>query len=93
MSRKSFYSLLLIVPVLLFLNGWQAYRYYALEKEIDELEQVQNQLFEENKKAIAAISVLNSPARIAEIARELDMEKAELDRIIRVVFQERDTGK
>lgn len=93
MNRKSLYSLLLIVPVLLFVNGWQAYRYHALEKEIEELEQVQSELFEENKKAIAAISVLNSPARIAAIAEELDMEKAELDRIIRVVFQERDVGK
>ncbi len=87
MRRKIVCVILLIVPVLLFINGWQAYRYYDLKKNIEELERVQYELFEDNKKAIAAIAVLNSPARIAKIAEELGMEKAEVDRIIRVVFQ------
>jgi cell division protein FtsL len=87
MRRKVVCVILLIVPVLLFINGWQAYRYYDLKKNIEELERVQYELFEDNKKAIAAIAVLNSPARIAKIAEELGMEKAEVDRIIRVVFQ------
>jgi hypothetical protein len=53
---------------LFFLNTWQGFRYQELEREVAGLEQEQKNWLEKNKKVIAALAVLSSPARIESLA-------------------------
>ncbi len=68
MRRHVIVLLILLVPVLLFANVFQAFRHGQLERRIAQLEREQIALIEENKRAILAISVLTSPRRIGELA-------------------------
>lgn len=76
MRRPLIALLALLVPILLFANVLQAFRYGTLERRVRELEQEQTALIEENKRAILAISVLTSPRRVGELAEnELGLER------------------
>ena len=63
-----FIVVVLAFLALFFANTLQGYRYQSLDREVDALEQVQKDWLEKNKKAIAALAVLSSPARVASIA-------------------------
>ena len=77
--------LVLLIPCMLFLYGFQAIRYSKLKLEIKALEQKQEMLIEENKKIVNDISVLSSADRIEKMAvEELGMHKAQADDIVRV---------
>ncbi|MCL2295219.1 MAG: hypothetical protein FWC36_10235 [Spirochaetes bacterium] len=58
------------VPVLLFLNTWQGFKYERIGVEIRSLEHEQKEWFEENKQMLAAISVFSSPSRVRQIIEE-----------------------
>ena len=72
MNKKRFLIILFIItiPVLLFLNTWQGFRYERINAEIRNYEYEQKEWFEENKKMLAAISVYSSPARVKKIVEE-----------------------
>jgi cell division protein FtsL len=85
MSRRITLALVILVPILLFANAFQAYRYNQLEQEINRLERQQLSLIEENKRAILAISVLSSPQRVGPLAEdELGLERPDEENIIRM---------
>ena len=90
---KRWYLLLLaiILPVAVFLNVWQVFRYKQLENEIVALEDRQQELIEKNKRIIAGISVLQSPQRLEELAtEELDLRKIEPGELI-IIETEKDS--
>lgn len=90
---KRWYLLLLaiILPVAVFLNVWQVFRYKQLENEIAALEDRQQELIEKNKRIIAGISVLQSPQRLEELAtEELDLRKIEPGELI-IIETEKDS--
>lgn len=62
--------LLVLIPVLLFANSWQAYRYNRLNRQIAVESERQLEVIERNKRHLAGIASLSSPARIDAIARE-----------------------
>jgi len=72
MNRKKVLIALSVitVPVLLFLNTWQGFKYERINNEIRNYEYEQKEWFEENKKMLAAISVYSSPARVKKIIEE-----------------------
>ena len=84
MTRKFLVMLVVAVPVLLFANAFQAYRYSQLQNEISTLLDEQQSLIEENKRAILAISVLSSPQRIGPLAEELGLSRVEGAEVIRM---------
>lgn len=85
MSRRIVLLLIVAVPVLLFVNVFQAYRYSQIEQEIDRLQNEQRALIEENKRAILAISVLSSPQRIGPLAEnELGLNRVDGSDIVRM---------
>jgi cell division protein FtsL len=85
-TRRLALLLVVAIPVLLFVNAFQAYRYSQLEREIDRLQVEQQILIEENKRAILALSVLSSPRRIGPLAEEeLGLERIENEDIIHMV--------
>lgn len=61
---------LILLPLLLFANVWQGYRFIQLSRDVTRLEARQRQAIEENKRLIATIAVLRSPERIREVAEE-----------------------
>lgn len=74
-----------MIPLLLALDAFQAKRYAKLQKELDALEAKQQELVEDNKKLISDISVLSSSDRIESLAEnELGMHKAKSEDIVRV---------
>ncbi|MCL2480900.1 MAG: hypothetical protein FWF38_04225 [Spirochaetaceae bacterium] len=62
--------LVMTVPVLIFLNSWQGFKYERINVEIRNHEYEQKEWFEENKKMLAAISVYSSPGRVKKIVEE-----------------------
>ncbi len=96
MKRPLVVLLIILVPVLLFANVVQAFRYGRLEREIASLEREQLALLEENKRAILAITVLTSPRRVGDLAEGvLDLRRISNEGIIRLetpLERERDRG-
>ncbi len=70
MKKLVLYAAAALIPALFFLNVWQSFRYSSLKREIARLESVQQDLLERNKRNIAGISVMESPARIEELAKK-----------------------
>jgi len=70
------YFIVITIPLCLGLLVWQSNRYQNLEKEIERLEQTQNEWIESNKRLIAGIGEYSSPERIENIAKDqLDLQK------------------
>lgn len=83
--RRIVLLLVVAIPVLLFANVLQAYRYSRLEQEVGRLQNEQQSLIEENKRAILAISVLSSPQRIGPLAEnQLGLRRVSGSDIIRM---------
>ncbi len=79
----------LLVPLLLFLNIWQGYRYERMRQEVSRLEEEQKNRLEDNKRLLAGIAVLSSPARIEKIAREdLGLKRLDPRRLLRVILND-----
>lgn len=75
----------LLLPVFLLLNVWQAFSYRMAETNITELEARQKKMLEENKRLIIGIEFLRNPERLEKAAEEqLDMTRAKSDEIIRI---------
>ena len=76
-ARIIAYIFAVLIPVLLTVQVFQAYRYKKLRNEIKRLETRQVELVEQNRKLISDISVLSSSDRIEKIAEDdLGMHKA-----------------
>lgn len=74
-----------LIPLLLILDAYQAKKYARLLKELDTLELKQQELIEKNRKLISDISLMSSSERIEKIAEnELGMHKAKSEDIVRV---------
>ncbi len=70
--RKIFFFIIVLsVPVLLFMNVNQSFRYERLATEIDSFELEQKEWLEENKKMLSTYSVFSSPARVQKITENL----------------------
>ncbi|MDX9799969.1 MAG: hypothetical protein RBT69_01385 [Spirochaetia bacterium] len=79
------------IPVLLFLNAWQGFRFERMNAEIRNYEYEQKEWFEENKRMLAALSVYSSPARVKKIVdedKELNIQKPGQAIIIQFVQQQ-----
>ena len=70
--RKLFFFIIVLsVPVLLFMNVSQSFRYERLASEIDSYELEQKEWLEENKKMLSTYSVFSSPARVQQITEDI----------------------
>lgn len=81
---------------LLFAAVHQSFRYHRMEREISAMEARQSALFEDNKRLIAAVSLLTSPARIVRLAEEeLGMVRtpAEAERRLRLDLPPADASR
>jgi hypothetical protein len=85
--------LCLAVPVLLFLNAWQGYRFNSLSTDVAALEKQQKELLEANRDTIGQIAYETSPDRIAEKAAALGLVPADQTAVTRLqVGQATDEG-
>ncbi len=76
-----------VVPLLFFLNTWQAFRYEQTSRDIKAMEEQQREWLEKNKRLVAGISLLESPERIERLAREdLDLSVLKPGRLKQVFF-------
>lgn len=79
------YASVVLIPLLLALDAFQAHRYARLKAELAKLETKQIEVVEQNRKLISDISLLSSSDRIEKIAEsELGMHKAKSEDIVRV---------
>lgn len=79
------YAAVVLIPLLLALDAFQAHRYAKLKSELAKLEAKQVEIVEQNRKLISDISLLSSSDRIEKIAEEeLGMHKAKSEDIVRV---------
>jgi len=70
------------VPGLIFLTVRQVYTYNQIDTEVNSLILDQRELFEQNKRMVANLSILSSPGRIDELAEDtLELEKKNIDTI------------
>ncbi len=84
------YSLLLAsVPVLLMLQVLQAYRYVSATEDISDMESLQEERLEENRRLVAGIAVFDSPERVYSVASEsLGLEPVRPENVLQVRFPE-----
>ena len=79
------YASVVLIPLLLALDAFQAHRYAKLKNELAKLEAKQVEIVEQNRKLISDIRLLSSSDRIEQIAEnELGMHKAKSEDIVRV---------
>ena len=72
------------IPGVIFLTVRQTYNYNQIDGEVHSLIMSQRELFEQNKRMVANLSILSSPGRIDELAGntlELQKNAAETVRI------------
>jgi hypothetical protein len=84
-KRRVILLIIFVIPVLLYLNVWQAFRYRVVETEIGLLEEQQQEWIEKNKKIIVGIEVLGAPSRVDTLAAEIEgLHRNNLPTAIRV---------
>ncbi len=69
-KRLLCFLIVLSVPVLMFLNVRQSYRYERLETEVEKYEIEQKEWLEDNKRMLSTYSVFSSPARVQKITED-----------------------
>lgn len=70
------------VPGLIFLTVKQVFNYEQVDKEVNALIMEQRELFEQNKRMVANLSILSSPGRIDELAENiLELDKKNIDTV------------
>ncbi|MCK5152963.1 MAG: cell division protein FtsL [Spirochaetales bacterium] len=70
------------VPGIIFLTVRQVYNYNQVDKEVHSLIMDQRELFEQNKRMVANLSILSSPGRIDELAENiLELDKISIDTV------------
>lgn len=70
------------VPGIIFLTVRQVFTYTKIDNEVRSLILDQRELFEQNKRMVANLSILSSPERIDELAEDiLKLEKKSLDTV------------
>jgi cell division protein FtsL len=85
MRRVVLYFITLTIPLFFGLTVWQAIKYANLEQEIKELEIIQEEWIESNKRLIVGIAVLSSAERIAYIAEhELGLSKKRPEEVLQI---------
>lgn len=85
MKRKWLLVLVCTIPIFIFANVYQVYRYKTVKMEIGILEAEQQDLLENNKRILAGIGVLKSPGRIDKLAEEeLGLRKTGNGKTIRI---------
>ena len=83
--RNRFFPLVLLILILLFVNIWLAYRYTQIREELLALAERQDQLLEENKRIITALTVLRSPQIVIPRAQQrYRFDLLDQERIIQV---------
>jgi cell division protein FtsL len=88
MVRKIFlYVMALSIPLALGAVVWQSARYSGLRKEIEVLTEHQEEWVNNNKRLIADITALSSPARIDEFAKlDPELEKKPPEDVLQVII-------
>ena len=70
------------VPGVIFLTVRQVYNYNQIDSEVYSLIKEQRELFEQNKRMVANLSILSSPGRIDGLAENiLELQKTATDTI------------
>ncbi len=83
MKRMILFASLLLVPLGLFMATWQAFSYYQLHLEVENLEKAQQTLLDSNRRLVAEYAFATSPGTIEKRAsQELGMIWPGQDRII-----------
>ena len=83
------YLAIISVPVILMVQFYQGYRYTITWQQGQELKELQEVYFEENRKILAGITVYSAPERIYRVAMEiLGLKKIESDRRLLINFPE-----
>ena len=84
--RRTFRLLLIItIPAFVFVNIYQTYVYQSVGQSVALLESHEKSWLEQNKRVVAGIAVLSSPARIDQIATsKLGLKQRILEPTLRV---------
>jgi hypothetical protein len=79
------YFLALTLPLFLGVSIWRSRTYAALQREVRNLEVIQEEWIESNKRLIAGIALFSSPDRSEHIAlEELGLTKKQPEEILQI---------
>jgi cell division protein FtsL len=77
--------MVLSVPLALGAAAWQSARFASLQKNVDMLNEKQEELVDSNKRIITDIAVLSSSARIEKFAKtNLGLDKKRPEEVLQV---------
>lgn len=90
MKRCIAVLMLASIPVLLMARVFQAYLYAVLVEEAGDIERLQQDRLEENKRLIAGIAVFSAPQRVFSIAKgELNLRNADSEKVLHIRIPEK----
>ena len=69
-KKVLFFLIVLSVPLFLFVNARQSFKYERLSTEVERYELEQKEWLEENKRMLSTYSVFSSPARVQKITED-----------------------
>lgn len=82
------------IPLLLFFNIKQGYKYERVNAEIKNYEYEQKEWFEDNKRMLSVFSVYSSPSRVKQIAdKNPDLEMQKQGQAVILQFGEDESGE
>ncbi|MBN2652366.1 MAG: hypothetical protein JXR63_08285 [Spirochaetales bacterium] len=86
--KKSFMILSMTLPFFIFVILIQSFRYKLLDTEIKELEDIQLDVFENNKRLVAEITSAKNPYRVVNVSREVyELNFASNSNIVYISFE------
>lgn len=89
MNRKILLFCALTLPVFILINIVQSYNFEQHRREVSALEKEQKVWMEKNKRMLAGIAILSSPARLEKLAREMGLRPPAQDKVIKVQLAKR----
>ena len=79
--------LVLSVPMLIFLNVWQVFRYREARETLNLVVEEQEKWLEQNRRVVGAITVYSSPGRVYQIAEnQLPLQKLTPEQVVLIEF-------
>jgi cell division protein FtsL len=80
--------MVLTLPLALGAAAWQSTRFASLQKDVNKLDEQQEEWVESNKRIITDIAVLSSSARIEEVAKtNLGLDKKRPEDVLQIRIQ------
>jgi len=91
-SYVIFFLLVISIPLMLGINAWQGNKCGTIEREIKNIEEIQEKYVKENKTVVAEIADLLAVEQLDADARKKGLHKLHPENIIMIILRGKGSG-